>query len=103
MKIIEKMSKMVGEELHDAKKYILCAMESKAEHPEVAELFASLSDEEMQHMDRLHKSVVKIITNSRQQNGEPPAAMLAVYNCLHEQWIKKADKVKAMQRKYKEM
>lgn len=61
-----------------------------------------LSAEEMKHMQMLHNQVVKIIENYRKEKGEPPAAMLAVYDYLHEKFIEDAKEVKMMQQMYME-
>ena len=101
MKIIEKLSEKISEEIHDAKEYASMAIEYRDQHPDLAQTLYSLSLEEMDHMSRLHAEVAKLIEEYRKTNGEPPAAMLAVYDYLHKKQIEAAAEAKNMQAMFK--
>jgi len=101
MQIIKKLSEMISEEIRDADKYASCALMHKDENPQLAETFFRLSLEEMQHMSLLHDQVTRIIEEYKRAKGEPPAAMMAVYEYLHGQHIEHAGEVKAKQMLYK--
>nr|DAR03194.1 MAG TPA: NEUTROPHIL-ACTIVATING PROTEIN A, four-helix bundle, METAL TRANSPORT [Caudoviricetes sp.] len=101
MKLIEKLSAMVDEEIEDAKKYAKCALKYKDERPALAKTFFDLSGEEMRHMSMLHAEVEAVIQKYRQEHGEPPTAMLAVYDYLHGKQIEKAKEVKDYQAMYR--
>lgn len=102
MKIIKVLSEKIKEELCDAKAYAKMAIQYKDEYPELSRTLYSLSTQEMEHMNKLHAEVTEIIRKYREQNGEPPADMLAVYDYLHNEQIEKALEVKTLQTMYKE-
>ena len=102
MKVIQRLSEMIDEEIHDADKYITFAEEVRAAYPQLAETAYKLSLGEIEHMKMLHNEVAAIIAAYRKEKGEPPAGMMAVYNYLHQKSIDSAAEVKAKQAMYKE-
>ena len=102
MKIIQELSDMIEEEIKDAEKYARCALAKKDLHPELANVFYKLANEEMDHMTLLHAQVVSIIEDYRKKSGDPPEAMLMLYEILHKKHIEHAASVKAMISLYKD-
>lgn len=87
MKIIQEVTDLIHEEIHDVKKYAKLAAKVKAEHPGLAQVSYNLSTQEDSHQAALHAEVVKIIEQYRRAKGDPPANMLAVYDYLHKKAI----------------
>ena len=102
MKIIEKLSQMIADELDGAEEYIKEAIAQKDTDNHLASTFFDISMQEMNHVNLLHAEVARLIEEYRKTNGEPPEGMLALYNYLHKQHIDRAGKIKAMQQMYRE-
>ena len=102
MKIIKVMSEKIKEELKDAEAYIDLAMEWKKDQPEAADMFAELSGEEMGHVNKLHTKITAMIERYREENGEPPAGMMAIYEYMHEQHMETAMMIKVKQGMYEQ-
>ena len=102
MKVIKVLSNKITEEIQDAKAYAKLSIEYKESYPELSRTLYTLSTQEMEHMNKLHEEVTEIIRKYREQNGEPPADMMAVYEYLHNEQIEKALEVKTLQNMYKE-
>lgn len=101
MKMIKKLERYINEEIGDAKKYIECALAHKEENRDLADVFYDLSQQEVKHADMLHKQVVEMIDQYKQEHGAPPENMMAIYEYLHEQEIEAMKEVKMMQQMYK--
>ena len=101
MKLIQKLSEMVDEEIGDAHKYAKCALEYKDTYPNLSKVFFDLSGAEMQHMTILHTEVAKLIEKYQQEKGEPPEGMKALYDYLHQKQIDAAAEVKTLQGMYR--
>lgn len=96
MKIIQRMVEFIDDELEGAEDYVECAIKQKAEHPRLADKFAELAEQEMNHMKILHQETVKLIEEVRQRDGAPPTDMLAVYEYEHAKQTKRAAYINQM-------
>jgi len=102
MKLIEKLSEYIEEEIESADGYINCALKYKEDNPMLAKMFYDLSVTELgTHVTALHDEVVRAITEYRNQHGDVPQDMQAVYDYLHERHIDDANKIKLKQMQYK--
>lgn len=102
MKLIQQISEMIEEEVEGACEYAKEALKHKEDDPMLAKTFYDIAGVELQHVAILHEQVARIIEQHRREHGEPPTAMLAVYNYLHEKQIEKVAKVKYLLAMYRE-
>ena len=103
MKLIKELEELIEDEIHDVKKYAKMASELKNEYPSLAHTLYTISTQEDGHQALLHAEVVKIIENYRLKEGDPPAAMMAVYDYLHKRHIEKLSEARNYQEIYKSM
>lgn len=96
MKIIAKLVDLIDDELSGAEEYAKLALQWKAAHPKTAEALHELAGVEMTHVKRLHAEAARLIEEERTRSGEPPAAMLAVYDYEHQKQIKRAAATRAL-------
>ena len=101
MKIIKKISEMIMDEADGAECYAKKALMYKDENPKLSRMFFQLANDELGHVDTLHTAVVELITEYRSEHGEPPEAMMAVYEYLHEKQIEEVAEVKTMLAEYR--
>lgn len=101
MNVMTLLMERIDDELQDACDYAKMALEYRDTEPELAVLFARLSEEEMTHMQLLHGAAVEQIERIRRQGGTVPEAMAAVYEYLHKRQIDKAESVKRYQSMYR--
>ena len=101
MKIIKELSEMIEDELEGAEEYAKDAIYYKDENPALAKTFYEISIEEMRHVDMLHGEVVALIEKHKREHGNPPAAMLAVYEFLHKRNIEWAAEIRSYQNEFR--
>ena len=77
-------------------------MKHKENRPALAQTFAKISSEEMNHVALLHSQVETLITDYRKENGNPPEKMLGIYEYLHQKHIEHANEIKIMQSVFKD-
>lgn len=100
MKIIKKLADYIEDELEGAEDYIKAAVLHKDDNPQLAKVLYEISMQEMRHVDMLHGEVVRMIEQYRREKGEPPAAMLAIWEYQHEKHIEHANKIKTYQEQF---
>lgn len=101
MKIIEHLSDFIEEEIDGAEEYARCAVKHKDENPTLANAFYTMSLDELKHVTMLHDEVTKLINQYRNEHGEVPEGMQAIYEYLHEKHIDDVNEVKMYQSQYK--
>ena len=100
MQIIRYLEDAISDEIEDVKDYAMKAAELKDQFPGLAQTLYTISTQEANHQAMLHAEVVKIIDEHRRTHGEPPAAMMAVYDYLHKKHIEKMAEAKRYQEEY---
>jgi hypothetical protein len=101
MKIIQKLTDYIEDELDGAEEYAKEALLYKEENPTLAKSFYEISLEEMRHVDILHSRVVELIEKHRKEHGEPPAAMMVIYEHIHKKNIEWANEIKSYQAEFR--
>lgn len=103
MKIIKKLYEQIEDELSGGLEYAKCAVNHKEDHPALAKVWYDISGVEVGHAETLHRQVVQLIGEYRARNGQPPEAMKAVYDFLHERSMAKMEEIKRYQELYRQM
>ena len=101
MKLIRDLEEAISDEISDIKKYSRWAADLKESHPTLAQVLYNISVQEDGHQAAHHNEVVNIIEEHRRTHGEPPAAMMAVYDFIHKQHIDKLAEARMYQDVYK--
>lgn len=102
MQIIKDLAAYIDEELGDAQKYVKKALHMKTENPQLAQVFFQLSMEEMEHMNRLHTEVERLIVKTREDGTKVPEGMMLAYDIIHDKMIEWAKDIKIMQNMFRE-
>lgn len=92
MKLIKKLIHNINEELHDAEKYIDCALAHQHDGSDLNSLFTKLAAAELDHANWLHEAVVKEIDkfkSAMHPAEHPPAYMVELWEEMHEDYIEK--------------
>lgn len=101
MKLIKELEELIEDEIGDVKKYAQMAAELKAEYPGLSQVLYTISTQEEAHQAAIHTEVAKLIEEHRRSHGEPPAAMMAVYDYIHKRHIEKMAEARRFQEIYK--
>lgn len=101
MRSIAEIVSHIKEEVRDAEQYALDATKYKDSDMETAEVYASLADQELKHIDMLHNRATAMIRKARDGGVEVPAAMQAVWDFEHEAMVEDVTRVKMILEHFK--
>ena len=96
MKKIEDLSNKIEKEIDEAYEYAKCALELKESDSEIADVYYRIATNRLNDMGLIHAQVAAIITAYRKEYGDPPEAMMILYNILHKKHMENAAAVKGM-------
>ena len=98
--LIEHISDLIEGEVDGAEGYVMDSVLYKEMSPTTAKIFYEIANDELRHVNLLHGEVVRLIAEYRNEHGEPPADMLAIYGYLHKKMIKAVNAIKMLQQQY---
>lgn len=96
MKLIAEMVGEIREELEGAESYAKRATQYKQLNARVAENYATMSAQELAHVDALHAQIVRLIQDEKSAGKEVPAGMQTVWDWEHENMINCVARVKLL-------
>lgn len=101
MKLIADIVKDIREELEGAEHYAKLATEYKDENHSLADTYATMAAQELNHVDMLHVQAARLINAQRSAGVSAPVSMQAVWDWEHELMIDKTAKIRALLEMYK--
>lgn len=101
MKELKEVIRNIYDELEDAEKYAKAAVRVKTAQPELASVYYRLANEEMGHMETLHKQATEMIEAVKRTGREVPVEMRVIWEWEHEKMMDEAADVKRMLEMYK--
>ena len=93
---------LIDDELADSMKYGEKAMKFRDTHPAMAELFYSLSLEEMKHKNMLHNQLVKEMNDCIEKHPDKGPAIDAVYDLMNERQTEWENSIRNYQTAFRE-
>lgn len=101
MKMIAEIVEDIREELDGAEHYAKKAAQYKEQDHRLAEQYATLSTQELGHVDALHTQAVRLIQDQRSAGAEVPAGMQAVWDWEHSHMMDRVARVKMLLELYR--
>lgn len=97
MEKIKILCKEIREELKDAETYAERSIKSKGEgDKDLAEMYVSLANAEMEHVEKLHNAAVREIDRIKSSGKEVPPVMMELWKWQHSELAEEAAEVKML-------
>lgn len=101
MKKIAEIVEAINEETEGAEEYAKMATRYKMDDKALADSYAAMAAQELEHVDKLHAQVVRIINAQKTSGKEAPEAMQMVWDWEHNKIVDTVARIKAMLEIYK--
>ena len=101
MKELKEIIGDIGESLENAECYAKEAVKHKEQFPALASTYARIAQDELNHVDMLHRHAVEMIESKERSWAEVPASMRDVWEWEHEKQIDEAADVRRLLDMYK--
>lgn len=94
--VVKKMYEEIWEELDGAEHYAKRAATLKHDYPDLARLYASMSEQEMHHSNALSEEAARMLKAHGMGEGDR-----AIHEFVHEMQAEKGNRVRAYMAQYK--
>lgn len=101
MKYIKELIDHIYEEINDACEYANQAIGTRDKDKALGDTYINIAKEEMNHMNRLHEQVTRLIAEQKVKAQDTPQGMIEIYEWEHEKIIKEAAEVQVIIGLYK--
>ena len=102
MDTIKKLLDLIDDELEDAMTYAEKAVKCKATHPEMAEMFFSLSLDELKHKGMLQNHLQRAVKECAEKYPEKAEAVQTLYDFEMDRNISWENSIRQYQAMYRE-
>ena len=102
MEQLKLLFSLIDDELSDAMKYASKAVHCKGTKSGMAELFYSLSIEELKHKNMLHNQLIKEMDDYIAAHPEKEAEIDAIYDVMDERQVEWENSIRIYQSTYRE-
>lgn len=96
MKKIAMIADDIRDELEGAEHYAKLATQYKLDDKALADTYAAMAMTELEHVDKLHTQVARVIKDYRATGAQPPAGMMEVWDFEHGRHIDSVAKIKML-------
>ena len=101
MKTILTLVEEIEEELEGAECYVSLALCYQQKDRMLADTYLAISKEELEHANRLHDQITRLINEAKSSEQAIPAGMMEIYEWQHDKMLSRKAKVKVMIESYK--
>lgn len=100
MKAIITLIEEITEELNGAENYVSLALCYQDKDRALADTYLNMSKEELEHANRLHAQIVRLINEVKSTDKTIPAGMIEMYEWQHGKMLEQKAKIKVMIESY---